>query len=228
MGGWLVLAPHQDDETLGAGGIIATLAAEGRPAWVAFLTDGGASHPNAPDWPRARLAATRAREARQALRALGAPNDRVTELGWPDAAPYASDSPEFEHSCAQLLELCRRERIRAVAVTWRDEPHCDHQAAYRLASAVRRRSRGQIALFEYLVWGWKIPDLAPRARARARLAVDCPVGARLGRRAILRHRTQLSPMIADAETAFRIPPEIVALATRNPVLLFAERRRHAS
>jgi LmbE family N-acetylglucosaminyl deacetylase len=228
MGAWLVLAPHPDDETLGMAGIIAALAAQGRPAWVAFLTDGGASHPNSPDWPRSRIAATRAREAREALRALGAPNDRSIELGWRDAAPYASDSLEFEYSCAQLQELCRREKVRAVAVTWRHEPHCDHQAAYRLADAVRRRSRGRIALFEYLVWGWKDPDLVFRARATARLAVECSNGARLGRRAILRHRTQLSPIISGAESAFRIPPEIVGLAARNPVLLFCERRRYAS
>jgi LmbE family N-acetylglucosaminyl deacetylase len=227
MGEWLVLAPHQDDETLGAAAIIATLAARGRPAWVAFLTDGSASHVDAPDWPPRRIAHARAREARLALRGLGAPENRVVELGWPDSRPYSAGSPEFERSLIRLAGICRRENIRAVATTWRHEAHCDHRAAFEMASALRRRSHGRIAVFEYLVWGWTDPDVPPRARGSERLALGDGGAGRLGRRAITRHRTQLSPMIQGAETAFRLPPEIVGLAGR-PALLLRERGRHAS
>lgn len=41
---WLILSPHPDDETLGAGAVVSEAAKAGRLAGVAYLTDGGASH----------------------------------------------------------------------------------------------------------------------------------------------------------------------------------------
>jgi LmbE family N-acetylglucosaminyl deacetylase len=226
-GGWLVLAPHPDDETLGAASIIAALAEQKRPAWVALLTDGSASHAGAPDWPPERIAQARAGEARTALRKLGARPNRLTLLGWRDAEPHPLQSPEFARSRDRLIGLCRRAKIRSIAVSWRHEAHCDHQAAYELARAVQRRSHARISLYEYLVWGWTDPELLRRTRDRAKLAVDSPKSARLGRRAIQAHRTQLSPMIGGAARGFRLPPAITALAGRNPAVILEEGYRHA-
>jgi LmbE family N-acetylglucosaminyl deacetylase len=228
MGGWLVLSPHQDDETLGAASIIAALAAQGRPPFVAFVSDGSASHRNAPEWPPARIARTRALEARHALRALGASGGRVLELGWPDSEPFREGSPEFAAGRDRLARLCRREGIRAIAATWRHEPHIDHQAAHALARAVARESRGRVEVFEYLVWGWTTADLVARTRNFAKVALNAPGAARLGRRAILHHRTQLWPLIQGAEAEFRLAPDMVALAGRDPTLLLRERSGHAS
>ena len=44
----VVVAAHPDDETLGAGGILAELADAGCPAEVVIVSDGGASHPGSP------------------------------------------------------------------------------------------------------------------------------------------------------------------------------------
>ena len=41
----MVLAPHADDESLGCGGLISELAAQGRPPVVVVVTDGTGSHP---------------------------------------------------------------------------------------------------------------------------------------------------------------------------------------
>ncbi|WP_312082777.1 PIG-L family deacetylase, partial [Brevundimonas sp.] len=41
---WLVIAPHADDETLGAGALIRQAAETGRLAGVVVLTDGAGSH----------------------------------------------------------------------------------------------------------------------------------------------------------------------------------------
>ena len=54
----LVLAPHPDDETLGAGGLLARLARDGVRCDVIVLTDGEGSHPDSPTHTPARLAAT--------------------------------------------------------------------------------------------------------------------------------------------------------------------------
>ncbi len=227
LGPWLILAPHPDDETLGAAGLIAALAARGHPAWVAFLTDGSASHPGAPDWPPRRIARRRADEARLALRALGAPAGHTLHLGWRDAAPHGPEAPEFARTCRALLGFCRRRGIRSVAATWRGEAHCDHAAAYGLAAALTRSARGRIALFEYLVWGWADPDLLIGSRGFRRFAIG-PSGPFIrGRNAIRRHRSQMSDVIRGAEAAFRLPHHIAALAERAPAIILKGNDRHA-
>ncbi|WP_157448829.1 PIG-L family deacetylase [Deinococcus peraridilitoris] len=41
-GAVLLIAPHPDDETLGAGGVLQDAIARGREVWVAFVTNGDA------------------------------------------------------------------------------------------------------------------------------------------------------------------------------------------
>ncbi len=52
----LVLAAHPDDETLGAGGLVAMAARAGMPVRVVVATDGEGSHPDASVWDPERLA----------------------------------------------------------------------------------------------------------------------------------------------------------------------------
>ena len=72
----LVIAPHADDETLGMGGTIARLAAEGKEVAVAIMTGPG-PEPH-PIWPHDHWDAIRA-EAAEAARVLG-----VTQLEFRD------------------------------------------------------------------------------------------------------------------------------------------------
>ena len=53
---FLLLAAHPDDETLGAGGLLARLARDGVRCDVVVLTDGEGSHPDSPTHTPARLA----------------------------------------------------------------------------------------------------------------------------------------------------------------------------
>src|SRR5436305_3076419 len=89
----LVLAPHPDDEVLGAGGVLREAVRRGLPTRVVFLTFGDSN-----EWsflayrkrpvvmPRAVLAmgAVRRREALAAAAALGVPAADLTFLGYPD------------------------------------------------------------------------------------------------------------------------------------------------
>jgi LmbE family N-acetylglucosaminyl deacetylase len=228
LGKWLVLAPHPDDETLGAGILIAELAAAGAPPWVAFLTDGAASHVGAPDWPPSRIEQVRSDEARCALRDLGTPPNRRIPLGWSDSAPHPEGTKEFTRTRDRLAGLCRRENIHAIAVTWRGEPHIDHAAAFAVARAVQRHAHGRIAVFEFPVWGWTLAEMGRRTRSCRLVTLGGQRSARRARRAIQQHRTQVSPMIAGAATAFRLPSEMIALAGRAPAVLLQERPCHAS
>jgi LmbE family N-acetylglucosaminyl deacetylase len=92
----LVIAPHPDDETLGAGGLIQAALARGGSVRVVILTAGdgyvpGVAGPDRPARPADYVAygERRIQEARAALRELAgvhAARARVDVLGFPDSA----------------------------------------------------------------------------------------------------------------------------------------------
>lgn len=217
----LVIAPHQDDETLGCGGLLATASRLGLKPRVAYLTDGAASHTGSPSWTHERLAGARRREALEALAVLGVAEPAVRFLDWPDARPLTAGQPAYERSLAGLLAWAGTFQPRSLWAPWRAEEHCDHVAAAAVATDLTNRLAPPPVHMDYLVWGWSKPRLAQQARGPI-WALECAetVGARA--RALACHRTQLGGVITDAEHSFHIPPELAALTTR-PVELYLER-----
>ena len=61
-GGFVVVAPHPDDESLACGGLIAKACAENRPMRVVIVSDGAGSHPNSKACPPDRMRALREEE----------------------------------------------------------------------------------------------------------------------------------------------------------------------
>lgn len=217
----LIVSPHQDDETLGCGGLIAAACALGLRPRVAYLTDGAASHRGSPTWPARRLAAARRREARQALRLLGVKPGDVRFLDWPDSGPPSLGGPAHEAAADALKLWLRRRPPRSIWSTWRGEPHCDHEAAADLADTLASRLAGPVRRLDFIVWGWTRPELM--AEPKGVWALDCGGAVPLRRRALACHRTQTTALISDAREAFRIPPQIAALAAR-PVEIYLEAR----
>lgn len=201
---WLVLAPHPDDETLGAGALIAHCAAQDRLGMIAFLTDGTGSHLETTP----RVAVTRRKEARHALGRLGAQAVPTIWMGWRDAHPHPIDSNPFMREAGRLAALLRWRRIDAIAVSDHSEAHCDHVAAFRLAEAAVHRAKRPVTLFAYHVWG-EAPRLARHIATPA-----MPVGQR--RQALLAHRSQISPVMGDG---FRLPREKRRMAARDVLTL---------
>jgi len=218
--GWLVIAPHPDDEALGAGALIAGLANASARLRVAFLTDGAGSHVGAPGWSPRRVAARRASEARQALRALGSTTP-IVALGWRDAAPLAPDTAAFDRTVRRLVALCRRARLTRVATTWDADPHCDHEAAAQVARAVARQL-GTKPLF-FCVWGWTREDVGQRL-TRVAPVVVCDARHRGAvRRALSCHRSQLGGRIVGARERFVLPRAMRRLVDRPFTILLEER-----
>lgn len=214
---WLVLAPHPDDETLGAGALIATAALHRRLAGVVYLTDGAASHHHGDPASRGRLSAARRREAVLALCRLAArPSPSPIFLNWRDGEPPRRDDLPFEAACRQLATLCRRRRVDALAVTAGHEPHCDHAAAAELARAVAGRARRPLAIFEYLVWATEAPVACRALRTPA-----MPLGRR--RAALRAHRSQLTPFFGEG---FRLPAAMLRMAPCD--ILYLRRGRHGA
>lgn len=170
----VVVAPHPDDETLGAGGLMATAAAAGRAVTVVVVTDGeaGAATPT-PDLGRRRR-----KELREALRALGVTAPRVVFLAYPDGdvAPHAADLEQMLERIITPTDL--------LVGPWLRDGHPDHEAT---ATACRRvAQRRAVEFMEYPVWAWhhstpealfandavRIPLEASRRAAKVR-AIQC-------------------------------------------------------
>jgi LmbE family N-acetylglucosaminyl deacetylase len=193
----MVLAPHPDDETLGAGGLLQRAAASGAASRVVFVTDGDDN-----PWPqrvlerrlrldgdaRARWGARRRGEGFAALDALGIPRACAVFLGFPD------------QGMTRLLVDAPAEAMRRLAseiVDWRPtviampsarDRHPDHNAVAVLgleALATLPADERPIVLtyvvhpFEPQLFreGLRL-DLTPLEQARKRQAIE-------------RHATQL-------------------------------------
>lgn len=187
---WLVIAPHPDDETLGAGALISYAAERERLAGIIFLTDGGGSHPQGTQG----LQSVRRREARRAVSLLTAHHVSIDWLGWCDGKPSAAKTTQFKRTAMRLAAVIRDRRVDALAVSDPGDGHCDHIAAFDLACEARWRSHRKLQIFTYSVW----------ADASCKGARFCtppmPIGLR--RKALYSHRSQLSPRMGKG---FRLP-----------------------
>lgn len=199
---WLVIAPHADDETLGAGALIAQTAREGRLAGIVYLTDGSGSHPVA----GGTMARIRRREAGLAIRRLTGNAIEPVHLDWRDASPYTPGERGFEMSRRALVALCHARRVDVLAVTASHEPHCDHSAAAQLAHAVRSAARRRLRLVEYLVWGDE-PVMASMSSV-----ATAPMAHGIRRRALFAHRSQLTSAYGSG---FRLPRSAARMPTRD-------------
>ena len=201
----LILAPHQDDEALGCGGLIAACCAAGRAPLLAFLTDGCGSHPHSRAFPAERLRALREAEALSAAAALGLTAERVSFLRAPDTA-LARD----QHRVAGALDALAAASgpVGTVLTTWGHDPHGDHETAAAIGAALAARLGARL-LF-YPVWGWTLPHdtLLPDPPWRGwRL----PVGPQLARKqaAIAAHRSQRGEVITDDPAGFTLPHSLL-------------------
>jgi LmbE family N-acetylglucosaminyl deacetylase len=211
----LVVAPHPDDETLGCGGLIARLVAAGGLVHTVFVTDGGASHPHSRAWPRPRLAALREREATEALAALGAGDSPRTFLRLGDAAMPPVGTTAFSEARDALANILGDLRPDLVVLPWRRDPHCDHRDGWRLAREALRQCAQDPPILEYAIWLDELgaPGDFPVAGEVEEVRVDVGPAVTAKRSALAAHRSQISDLIDDDPTAFRLRPETIARLT---------------
>jgi LmbE family N-acetylglucosaminyl deacetylase/SAM-dependent methyltransferase len=177
----VVVAPHPDDETLGAGGLIATAADAGLPVHVLLVTRGERSHPDSPTMTPERLAAVRDEEFRTALGILH-PGATAHVLDVPDGA--LREHPEALRRALRSAVEDGAGRVLVVA-PWRGDGHRDHRIAGEVAEeVVGRTERATLLAYPVWAWHWDDPDApaAPWNRARA---LDLAPTARDRKRAAL-------------------------------------------
>ncbi len=206
---FIVIAPHPDDESLGVGGLIALARSQGQRVSVVLLTDGSKSHPNSKKYPHDRLVSIRRSELAAAGQILGLPPGSLLELGFPDAAA-PTNGPELEKALDAVADLVAVSGARSAFVTWRHDPHCDHQAAAHLGLKLRARTP-TLELWFYPIWGLHLAssEILPAPPPEGfRLAIDGVLTQK--RAAIAAHISQMTDLIDDDPDGFRFTPEALA------------------
>jgi len=152
---FVVVAPHPDDESLACGGLIADACRQGVRGRVVIVSDGAGSHPNSKAYAPDRLSSLREEEARQAGAELGLKPEDMLFLRLPDRF-VPSEGEDAERAIGVIADRVREVGAGSLFVSWRHDPHCDHEASYQIARKVQLRV-GKVRLFEYVVWGHTLP-----------------------------------------------------------------------
>jgi LmbE family N-acetylglucosaminyl deacetylase/SAM-dependent methyltransferase len=188
---FVVLAAHPDDETLGAGGLLAHVHALGAHVEVLLCTAGEGSHPDSPTVTPDQLAGTRLEEFAAGLASLGL-EGRWRCLGYPDRGlgAHAAGITSVVREAVRRLPGDPGQLV--LVAPYRQDGHADHDVLGQVAAEVARQ--GGHGLLEYPVWfwHWATPD-NPAWQAWVRFHPDPPALAAKAR-AMDAHATQVRPL----------------------------------
>jgi LmbE family N-acetylglucosaminyl deacetylase len=186
----LVVAPHPDDETIGAWQLISTAMRSRVRVTVIVASDGAASHPGSTRWPAARLVQARRMETRRAMRTLGITPLSIHFLNLADGA--LDDHPSVLRRA--LSKLIAHYHPALIVGPLSGDAHGDHRAVARALKAVPRSGERRVG---YQVW----PE-DQRRRGRCLVRLDGLAMAQK-RRAVRGYRTQTGS-ITDAVAGFTL------------------------
>ncbi|GAA3882772.1 hypothetical protein GCM10022381_26280 [Leifsonia kafniensis] len=191
----VVVAAHPDDESLGAGGLIARSHARGVKVCVIVVTDGEGSHPDSPTHTPSQLAPMRRRELLQAVETL-APGASVSFLGIADGTIREHIDEVYKHLSAALGALGVAGAL--LVVPWGEDGHRDHVAVSSAARQISAETSVRLLEYPIWLWHWSNPDSLPWGAA-TRLLLG-PAERALKQKALSSHVSQgeaLSDAIGD-------------------------------
>jgi LmbE family N-acetylglucosaminyl deacetylase len=155
----LIVAPHPDDETLGAGGLLSAWAGRGLPVTVLSVSDGETACPEVPGLGEIRHA-----ELTRALRALGFEPDQadVVRLSLPDGKLEA-----YEQRIADsIVELLQPQSL--LVAPFELDGHPDHDAVGRAAHIAVRIRDATLVRYPIWAWLWRAAQLRAAERSAVR------------------------------------------------------------
>ena len=198
----LIVAPHPDDETLGAGGLIAAQRARDVDVTVAAVTDGERAYPDE------GLAALRRPEQTAALARLGVAADKIIRFGLPD-----SDVTSHEHTLLERLQPLITNNTHVIA-PWVNDFHPDHTACGRAAEQIARQVGAKLTFYFFWTWHFATPDILHSLHCGRFLLSPALLAAK--NEALNCHPTQLIRASDDP-----VLPESLLLPARRPFEVFA-------
>jgi LmbE family N-acetylglucosaminyl deacetylase/SAM-dependent methyltransferase len=154
IGHLVVISAHPDDETLGAGGLIAECSARGTEVTVVIVTDGAASHPGSPT-PRRELAEIRSREVVAAV-AMLAPSALVRQLAFADGETREQKADISSALRVVLADIPTDGTL--VVAPWRGDGHRDHRVVGEIAAPLAAQLGLTFVEYPIWMWHWASPD----------------------------------------------------------------------
>jgi len=209
-GNVLVVAPHPDDDVIGAGGMMALLAQTNRAVFSLYVTD-GRNCPAVPAAGKKEMARLRQREALAALKIVKACGAVFLNYG----SEELKDTKRRE-AVKAIREVLLFFRPESVYVPAPFERHPTHHAVLNLTLTALRSIRGFAPrLFGYSVWGGVYG-------VRGLQTVDISSVVNLKKKAIRMHRSQIAGKAYDEGILARNRYEAIFAETHGP-----ERCRYA-
>ncbi len=203
----LIFAPHQDDEVLGCGGIIALKREQGVPVKVVFVTDGGASHADYSKITREEIVQIRRQEALTALNILGVNSTDIHFLDKQDGGLRWMTKTERQQTIEEIALLLRSFDPKEVYVTHNQDRSVDHEITYELVVNAIAVAEVKVELWQYAIWLlWKsllFRNLKFKELAGAHRQAIHKVQFKK-KQAIETYRSQYLPI--DAESSAVLPP----------------------
>ncbi|AFY46254.1 putative LmbE-like protein [Nostoc sp. PCC 7524] len=205
----IVFAPHQDDETLGCGGLIALKRSLGIPVEVVFMTDGryGISH----GFTSEKITDIRQEEAVNALNILGITDLHIHFLNQIDGSLQNLPHHQRQQIIDQLVQLLHSFKPEEVYVPHRKDVHNDHEATYSLVKEAIAVSGLHVDLLQYPVWFfWQNPLSLKIKLADITNAYRLAIGSVKERKkqAIVSYNSQLPILPSPFLKRFFLPYEI--------------------
>lgn len=151
----IVFSPHQDDETLGCGGMIALKRQLGVPVKVVFMTDGRFGIPKSePE----EVILIRQHEAVAALGTLGVTHEDIHFLDRVDGTLANLPASQRQQLIDKLTHLLQTFKPEEVYVPHHKDAHDDHEATYKLVHEAIAATNLNIELWQYPIWlFWQSP-----------------------------------------------------------------------
>lgn len=211
-----MLSPHQDDETIGCGLLMAEKARRGERVTVAVATDGrGGWYSPEPRPTPDDIVSIRHLEWHRALDALGVPPADRVEFGFPDGA-LPQHEAELVDRILEILELVRPSQI---FVTRPGDPHPDHRSLVRAVGTALLQAEGAAAASSPRVFTYRVypgEGVWPQGRpshvgpgATIRQLARSLMGLSHGRPLLLRAR-RVAPVKATAIDCYESQQRLLA------------------
>ncbi len=148
----MIIAPHQDDEVLGCGGLIGCKRENNIPVQIVFVTDGGASHAWHPKYQSGELIPVRKEEALTALSILGVDSSQIHFLNKPDSKLRFLNPIERQKTIEELAQILQSSQPEEIYVPHRHDRTKDHEATYELVQEAIKLSGIKVDVLQYPIW----------------------------------------------------------------------------